>query len=342
MISNKIKIAGLLSLATAILLGTQVSAAQVPDPYAGIKIRSDFEYDKADELEYDELYHVQLSDKNNDVDLYRFVPRATGNYTIYISNMSADFLIGIIDYENFENTGEDIFWYCKTDESDPDNYDFVKGKTYYILAWTLKSDAAADFDLALIDYEGEGNPYAGWRRMDGYWCYMYENYNYAEGWTKIGGKWYFFNEDKEMQTGWIKDSGKWYYFTPSGVMTTGWQQISGKWYFFNGSGAMVTGWQQISGKWYFFNGSGAMVTGWQQISGKWYFFNGSGVMVTGWQQISGKWYYFNNSGAMATGWLKLSGKWYYLDPSSGAMVTGTKTIDGKAYNFDSNGVCQNP
>ncbi len=323
MISNKIKIAGLLSLATAILLGTQVSAAQVPDPYAGIKIRSDFEYDKADELGYDELYHVQLSDKNNDVDLYRFVPRATGNYTIYISNMSADFLIGIIDYENFENTGEDIFWYCKADDSDPDNYDFVKGKTYYILAWTLGSDAAADFDLALIDYEGEGNPYAGWRRMDGYWCYMYENYNYAEGWTKIGGKWYFFNEDKEMQTGWIKDSGKWYFLKPSGEMATGWIKDGGKWYYMKSSGEMATGWIKDNGSWYFLKSSGEMAAN-EYCNGYWL-------------EANGKWIYE----AIAS-WKKDSKGWYYQDTTGWYAKNATYKIDGKNYNFNSAGYCTNP
>ena len=326
MISNKIKIAGLLSLATAMLLGAQVSAAHVEEPWENKdgdvwKIRSDFEFDEADELKYDELYHIQLSNEDNDLDLYRFVPTASGSYTFYVSDEESGFLIGVLDYDAgiWTNTAMQWYSYYEGDEK----YDFVKGRTYYIFAWTCGLNAEAEYDIALIDYKGEGNPYAGWRRMDGYWFYMYENGTYAKGWAKIDDKWYFFNEDKEMQTGWVKDSGKWYYLKSSGEMATGWVKYNGSWYYLQSSGAMATGWIKDNGNWYFLKSSGEMAES-EYCNGYWL-------------DAGGKWTY-----TARASWKKDSKGWYYQDTNGWYAKNATYKIDGKNYNFDSAGYCTNP
>lgn len=366
MINNKLKTAGIIGLATAMLLGVHVSAAHVPSIWgSNFIIRDDFEFDEADEMNYDDPKHIQLSNENNDLDLYRFIPTASGIYEINVSNKSSDYLVGIIDFEKIKDYQEvdyssENVHFCSMGRPEENRfYYFETGKTYYVFGWTTGQRAKADYWLSLVNFEGEGNPYGcyGWIERGGGLSYVNEDGKLAEGLTMIDGKWYFFDEDKVSKTGWVSDSGNWYYldssgalftgwqqitgnwyfFSDSGAMITGWKQDSGNWYFFSGSGAMVTGWQQISGKWYFFSGSGAMVTGWQQISGNWYFLSGSGAMVTGWQKISGNWYLFNGSGAMLTGWQKSSGKWYYMDHSSGAMKTGWLLLSGKWYYLDTDG-----
>ena len=323
MISNKIKTAGILSLATAMLLGVQVSAAHVEDCWLeDYRFRTDFEFEKADEISYDQIVNVHLTSDNNDLDLYRFVPRASGNYKFFISNMYTDFNIGIIDYESFDYDHPLIYWYSKDNDADAD-YDFVKGKTYYIIAWTGLLNGAADYDFSLIGYKGDGNPYAGWRRMDGYWFYMYEDGTYAKGWAKIDDKWYFFNEDKEMQTGWIKDSGKWYYLKSSGEMATGWVKYNGSWYYLQSSGAMATGWIKDNGNWYFLKSSGEMAEN-EYCNGYWL-------------DAGGKWTY-----TARASWVKDSKGWYYQDTNGWYAKNATYKIDGKNYNFDSAGYCTNP
>ena len=294
MINNKVKTAGAISLATAMLLGVQVSAAQVGDPWEEKDddtwvIRSDFEFEKADELISDEIYHIKLSKDNNDLDLYRFVPEETGNYKIYISDLDANFLIGILDYENSDLTVSDIYWYNNYEDDSHDNYDFKKGKTYYIFAWTSWMNISAEYDLALVK--------TGWRQLDGTWYYVFENGTYAEGWEKIDGKWYYF-DDNEMQTGWIKDGGKWYYLNSSGDMATGWIKDGGSWYFLKTSGEMAENeycngyWLGNGGKWTY-----EARASWKKDSKGWYYQD-----TTGWYaknatyKIDGKNYNFDSAG----------------------------------------------
>ena len=326
MINAKVKAAGIITMATAILLGAQVSAAQVEEPWENRdsdvwKIRSDFEFDEADELKYDELYHIQLSNKNNDLDLYRFVPTASGSYTFYVSDMKSGFLIGVLDYDAGIWTSPAMYWYA-SDEGN-EKYDFVKGRTYYIFAWTCSLNSAAEYDIALINYEGEGNPYGGWRQMDGCWYYMNEDGTYAAGWKKIEGKWYFFNEDNEMQTGWIKDGGKWYFLNSDGEMATGWIQDNGSWYFLKSSGEMATGWIKDNGSWYFLKSSGEMAEN-EYCNGYWL---GNG----------GKWTY-----EARASWKKDSTGWYYQDTTGWYAKSATYKIDGVNYDFNAAGYCTNP
>ncbi len=325
MVNYKLKTAGIISLATVMLLGGQISATHVRGIWnKNNTFREDFEFEKAEVINYDEMHHVKLSKDNNDLDLYKFVPRASGTYEVYISNTDADFLIGVIDYEKFDYDLQpsDVLWYSERDD-DLTDFNFVKDNTYYIIAWTVNSYVNADYWFSFVNYKGDGNPYAGWRCMDGSWCYMYEDGTYAEGWTKIDGKWYFFNYEKEMQTGWIKDGGKWYFLSSSGEMATGWISDNGNWYYLKSSGEMSTGWINDNGSWYFLKSSGQMAEN-EYCNGYWL---GKG----------GKWTY-----EYKASWKLDSKGWYYQDTSGWYAKNSSYKIDGKVYIFNSEGYCTNP
>ena len=325
MVNYKLKTAGIISLATVMLLGGQISAAHVGDVWdEDNTVREDFEFEKADVIYYDEMHHVQLSKDNNDLDLYKFVPSASGTYDIYISDASSGFLIRVIDYDKFDYsfTRAECLGYSAT-ENRLSGYYYEKGHTYYILAWSSSSYNACDYWFSFTGYKGDGNPYAGWRRMDGNWFYMFEDGTYAQGWTKIDGKWYFFNSDNEMQTGWIKDGGKWYFLSSSGEMATGLVSDNGSWYYMKSSGEMATGWINDNGTWYFLKSSGQMAE--NEYCGGYWLGNG------------GKWTY-----EYKASWKKDSKGWYYQDTSGWYAKNSSYKIDGKVYNFNSDGYCTNP
>ncbi len=161
----------------------------------------------------------------------------------------------------------------------------------------------------------------GWKKIDGYWYYLYRNGYVLRGWNILSyngnEEWFHFNEDGKMSTGWIAsqkdgDTQKyWYYLGDNGIMRTGWQKINYKgkeeWFCFMSNGKMRTGWQKIKYK------------------GKeeWFYFDSNGVMQTDWQKIV---------------W-KGESHWFYFDSNGVMQRNGCQTINNKNFCFDSNGIC---
>ena len=71
---NKFKAAGAALIATMLMIGGQVSATHFSDGHA--------DPNRTEEIYYDQMARVSLSENDNDFDMYKFVPRATGKYTI--------------------------------------------------------------------------------------------------------------------------------------------------------------------------------------------------------------------------------------------------------------------
>ena len=197
---NKVKAAGAALIATMLMIGGQVSATHFSEDNA--------DPNRAEEIYYDQMARVTLSENNNDLDLYKFVPKASGKYTIWVGDIDE----GDNPYISLaDSSGKTIgsFKYLADGLSSME-FDLTKGNSYYIVAWTQEPNSASDYTVSIIYYKGSGNPYEGWRKMEGDWYYNLENGSYAKGWTEIGGKWYYFNDNGIMQTGWQDINGKWY------------------------------------------------------------------------------------------------------------------------------------
>ena len=184
------------------------------------------------------------------------------------------------------------------------------------------------------------NDYGRWLGKAGEWVQTAQGWQYQQngvpitGWKKISNQWYWFDRNGLMADGWKSIDGNWYYFS-SGAMSTGWLQIGSNWYLFNENGTMYTGWIQSGDAWYLLTSDGVMATGWSRSGDVWYYFGADGTMKTGWQKIGSQWYYFDD-GAMKTGWLEDGESWYWFD-SDGIMATGWAEINGQWEMFADSG-----
>ena len=182
----------------------------------------------------------------------------------------------------------------------------------------------------------DGEPVAGWQKIDGTQYYFGDDYFLRTGWQVIDGNTYFFHPDGSMHTGWLEMDEAQYYLTEGGTLATGWQIINGKVYYFNTDGITVTGLAEIDGTTYLLGDQGLVTGAWEEIDDNLYYADGQGCPVTGWVTINGATHYFEETGSAANGWVELDGFAHYFY-KNGAPAQGEMTLDGKLCRFASNG-----
>ena len=201
--------------------------------------------------------------------------------------------------------------------------------------------------------KSDGTPEEGWKKIGGYWYYLYPEM-VSDELVYLDGKYEYFASNgiwKPMNaaTGFQRSGSNVKYKKADGTFAKGWQKVGAHYYYFDASGNMKEGWVKDNGKWYYLYPEMAANTVIypEEEGGKMYFVNANGVMVTGgWAKEtytynSAKyvtWYYADTSGALISGWKKINNKWYYFDDEFCFMYSdGWHQIGNTYYEFNMDG-----